>query len=43
MERNKIFIKNIWKTIEKNNMTIALNILYFKEKEILSACISNHI
>ena len=31
-----------WKTFEKNNPTIALNILYTKEKEILRAYISNH-
>ena len=29
-----------WKTFEKNNPTIALNILYNKEKEICSAYIS---
>ena len=29
-----------WKTFEKNNPTIALNIIYIKEKEICSACIS---
>ena len=29
-----------WKTFEKNNLTIALNILYNKEKEICSAYIS---
>ena len=26
-----------WKTFEKNNLTIALNILYIKEKEICPA------
>ena len=31
-----------WKTIEKNNLTVALNILYTKEKEIFPAFISNH-
>ena len=31
-----------WKTFEKNNPTIALNILYTKEKEICPAYISNH-
>ena len=31
-----------WKTFEKNNPTIALNILYIKEKEIYPACISKH-
>ena len=30
------------KTIEKNNLTVALNILYTKEKEIFPAFISNH-
>ena len=30
-----------WKTFVKNNPTIALNILYIKEKEICSAYISN--
>ena len=29
-----------WKTFEKNNPTIALNILYIKEKEIFPAYIS---
>ena len=28
-----------WKTFEKNNPTIALNILYIKEKEIYAAYI----
>ena len=31
-----------WTTFEKNNLTIALNILYIKEKEILPAYISKH-
>ena len=31
-----------WKRFEKNNLTIALNILYIKEKEILPAYISKH-
>ena len=31
-----------WKTFAKNNLTIALNILYTKEKEILSAYISKY-
>ena len=31
-----------WKRFEKNNPAIALNILYIKEKEILSAYISKH-
>ena len=31
---------DVWKTFEKNNPTIALNILYIKEKEICPACIS---
>ena len=31
-----------WKTFEENNPTIALNILYAKEKEIFPAYISNH-
>ena len=30
-----------WKTFEKNNPTIALNILYIKEKEMCSGYISN--
>ena len=30
-----------WKTFEKNNQRIALNILYIKEKEICPAYISN--
>ena len=31
--------KDDWKAFEKNNPTIALNILYIKEKEICSAYI----
>ena len=31
-----------WKRFEKNNPSIAVNILYTKEKEILPAYISNH-
>ena len=31
-----------WKTFEKNNLTIALNILYIKEKEISPAYILKH-
>ena len=31
-----------WKWFEKNNPSIAVNILYTKEKEILPAYISNH-
>ena len=31
-----------WKTFEKNNPTIALNVLYVKEKEIYSSYISKH-
>ena len=31
---------NDWKTLEKNNSTIALNSLYIKEKEIYPAYIS---
>ena len=31
-----------WKTSEKNNPTVALNILYTEEKEIFPAYISNH-
>ena len=31
-----------WKKFEKKNLTIALNILYIKEKEILPAYISKH-
>ena len=30
-----------WKTFEKNNPTIVLNILYVKEKDICPAYISN--
>ena len=41
MEGNKLSIKNR-KTFEKNNPTIALNILYTKEKKILPAYISKH-
>ena len=41
MERNKLSIKiDDWKTLEKNNPTIALNILYIREKEICLAYIS---
>ena len=31
-----------WEKFEKNNLTIALNILYIKEKEIFPAYISKH-
>ena len=31
-----------WKTFEKNNQRIALNILYIKEKEMLPGYISKH-
>ena len=31
-----------WKTFEKNNLTIALNIFFVKEKEILPAYISKY-
>ena len=31
-----------WKTFEKNNQTIALNILYIKEKEMLPGYILKH-
>ena len=31
-----------WKKFGENNLTIALNILYIKEKEILPACISKY-
>ena len=46
MERNKLInypskIEDL-KTFEKNNPTIALNVLYIKEKEILPAYISKH-
>ena len=34
--------KDDWKMFEKNNLTIALNILYLKEKEIYAAYISKH-
>ena len=33
---------DVWKTFKKNNLAIALNILYIKEKEIHPACISKH-
>ena len=43
MEWNKISIKiDDWKTFEKNNPTIALNILHIKEKEIYSAYTLKH-
>ena len=32
-----------WKTLRKNNLIIALNILYIKEKETLSGYTSKHI
>ena len=31
-----------WKTFKKNNLTIAVNILYIKEKNIYPAYISKH-
>ena len=37
LRRNKT---NDWKTFQKNNPTIALNILYVKEKEVIPAYIS---
>ena len=37
LRRNKT---NDWKTFQKNNPAIALNILYVKEKEIIPAYIS---
>ena len=41
MERNKLSIKNRWlENFEKNNPTIALNILYIEEKEISPVFIS---
>ena len=41
MKRNKLSTKiDDWKTLEKNNPTTALNILYMKEKEICLAYIS---
>ena len=44
MGRNKLSIKNRWlENIEKNNLIIALNILYIKEKETLSGYTSKHI
>ena len=43
MERNKLSIKNRWlENVCKNNPTIALNILYIKEKEICSIYISKN-
>ena len=37
-----IYLSNTddWRTFEKNNLTMALNILYIKEKEICPAYIS---
>ena len=41
MKRNKLSTTiDDWKTLEKNNPTTALNILYIKEKEICLAYIS---
>ena len=34
--------KDDWKTFEKNNVTIALNVLYVKKEKIYLAYISNH-
>ena len=31
-----------WKKIEKNNLTIALNILYAKKEKICPGCVSKH-
>ena len=44
MKRNKSYISKIddWKTFEKNNSAIALNILYIKEKDICPAYISKN-
>ena len=37
-----IYLSNTddWRTFEKNNLTMALNILYIKEKEICPAYVS---
>ena len=34
--------KNDWKKVEKNNLTIAFNALYAKNKKIYSAYVSKH-
>ena len=41
MEKNKLLSKiDDWKTFEKNNLTITLNILYIKEKQICPVYVS---
>ena len=40
MGRNKIFIRKRWKKLEKNNVTIALNVLYVKKMH--PAYVSKH-
>ena len=44
MKRNKSYISKIndWKKFKKNNSTIALNILYIKEKDICRAYVSKN-
>ena len=34
--------KNYWKKFEKNNLTIALNVLYAKKDKIYPAYVSKH-
>ena len=34
--------KNDWRKIEKDNLTIVFNILYFKKEKIHSAYVSKH-
>ena len=34
--------KEDWKKIEKNNVTIALNVLYAKQEKIYPNCVSKH-
>ena len=44
MERNTFpSEKDDWKNIEKNNLTIALNVLYAKKENIYPAYVSKHI
>ena len=42
--KGKIFLleKENWKKIEKNNLTIALNVLYLKKEKIYPAYVSKH-
>ena len=39
---NYLLEKDDWKKFEKNNVTIALNVLYTKKEKVYLASVSNH-